>query len=246
MKALSLKAEYENAFVLLFSAVAIFFVYTNFIFGIPSPFGMIVDFSAVPVFLASFLFSYRAGLKILVLLSLAILLTPYGLVGSLMKFVATSSLLLSIYMFERLKDNAVKFLSFLLLLFASFVLLGSLYSLSHFLYSIVLILLFSLLVFSVGRERAKPSFSYLAGFIFGVFVRGIGMAVANIYFASKLFFKLSPEEFINSFFPGGLSSAFLLIFGWNALQSVVEVFTAYLIYRLFKHHGLLNTLRIKL
>lgn len=88
-----------------------------------------------------------------------------------------------------------------------------------------------------GLERelfSKPHHAVFA-LTLALLVRGIAMVVANLFFAGPLFFKIPPHDFIafiesqNILFFGKGAAWYTAIFGWNAIQGIIEFSLAWII-----------------
>ena len=230
------KKHYYNMLSIIFATLALSLSLLNNFVGIPTGFGMVVDLSAVPIFLSLFLISYKHAVKTLSLFTLALIfLSPSGFIGAIMKFTATIPLIFIPYIFSYRTKNAVFLMVILLLmLIISFGIFSHVYIINELISSIFLFAFSSFLVIFIDKKKFLHSnYSYFSFFI-AVVVRGIIMVVTNIYFAGPLFFKLSPNEII-SFVESigipfiGKTSIFYVIFFWNAVQSIIEVFVAYVV-----------------
>jgi len=117
------KDTYKLVASLLLAACGFLLQLVNGIVGIQTGFGMVVDFVAVPAYIALFAFGLRYSLLTLVFISLFIFFSsPTGFIGALMKFTATLPSLLSLwFVMKILREKNVSYSG----LFLAFV-LGSL------------------------------------------------------------------------------------------------------------------------
>lgn len=81
---------------------------------------------------------------------------------------------------------------------------------------------------------SKPHHAAFA-LVLALLVRGIAMVVANLYFAGPIFFKIPPHDFIafiesqNILFFGKGTAWYIAIFGWNAIQGIIEFSIAWMV-----------------
>ncbi len=230
--------HFKNIFAISLGVFSLILSLSNSIVGFNTGFGMIVDISTVPIFFALFYLSYKHAIKSLVVFSFLLLFfSESGFIGALMKFTATLPLLALPYFATNMGFGKVGgALLLIVILLLSFALLSNVYVINEFLSSILLFILSIMIVPMIKEESYSSSFFKILPL--SIILRGVVMIVANIYFAGPLFFKMSSEELFSFFdnleFPFlGRIGIYGIIFLWNAIQSILEVSVAYLLYKAF-------------
>ena len=230
---------FDEIIVLSLAALGIALSLLNNVIGIPTGFGMTVDLSAVPVFIALFMLSYRHAAETLGVMCLGLaFLSPAGIIGAGMKFFATLPLIAIPYAID---VKSLKGWITLILITVAFLIALYTFSLAHInnLSTPLLLLLVLFSYFLIEKKPFTPSASSILAFLVAILVRGIIMAAANLYLAIPLFFKLSPSQvasFIESHSIIGGSAIFIIV-AWNAIQSVVELSIAYATVRVYNARG---------
>jgi riboflavin transporter FmnP len=237
------------AVALLAAAAALFQVFHGAI-GIPTGFGMTVDLVALPVLLALFLFGFGEALDVCILMLLIVtFVSPETWLGASMKFAATLPMILvpSLWLLagkgkmDMGKAIAIALLAILLPL-ALFVFSGTINTsigktdpLISGLLPIIGLAFASYIILLLWKKYEKQvkvsSFANLSvlapAIALALVVRGIAMVIANYYYAGPLFFGLPTEQFITNV-------PWYIIFGWNAVQGILEVSLAWAIAFKFK------------
>ncbi len=241
-------------------SISLIFHVLSPILSIPTGFGMRIDLVAVPILLIFFLFGFEYAVSSLFLLSIFLFILPTdgGIVGPILKFLATFPMLVlpSIYLIFKSKfSNNSSLIAFLFstiytFAFSSLVFLSSTIpkpeGLSWFPFEFLSIVVLSFITYASVKTFypkqtmdlapiLKNKFQAFFILILSLFVRGITTAFSNLYFAGPIYFKTTPIDyvaFLESIKLPILNQPvpwFFLIFFWNSIQGFLEFSLAYII-----------------
>lgn len=205
---------------------------------------MTLDFAAVPVLLALFIFGAEYAMLVLALLALIILgVSPTGYIGALMKLAATIPLIVVPYLIA----NEKRAVNGLLGAFAIVLITLAVFGLSTYFASLpglemligILPLIFvAILGYWMATKGGKVDLSSpklaLIALVAAAFARSIIMSLANLYFAGPVFYGTSPSDFLATLDAVplpllGAGMGWFVIFFWNMVQSVIEFGCAWII-----------------
>ncbi len=248
--------SYELAALAMLSALAVVLQYFNNVLGVPTPFGMTVDLVGVPTILALFIFGFEASVYVAAVTALAItFIAPTTWLGASVKFAATISFPLVAAILACARGRRVVAIGIGGMVFAGLIsavllmasgttrimataagIIGEL--MLGLLPVIVLTVIAVALAGLLKRCAGEPNFRifanpviFIVALVIALLVRGITMTVANYYYAGPVFYGMSTEQ-ISTLFP------WWLIFGWNAVQGIVECTAAWILaykYKLVKY-----------
>lgn len=215
--------------------------------GVPTGFGMTVDLVALPVLLAFFLFGFEHAVWVLLLACAIITVAaPDSWIGASMKFAGTLPMIAvpAAYLVAEKRAGWLAPVAFAGVLLSVGVLVfsgqaglalkeaagaglpgGNLAI--GFAAVAALALVAGVLVWLWRREgeglssdRLSVAWVAVAVFALAVVVRGAATVVSNYYYAVPVFFGIPAETFM-------AMVPWWVIFGWNALQGVVEFWVAW-------------------
>jgi riboflavin transporter FmnP len=221
----------------LLAALAFVLQISNGVLGIPTGFGMTIDFAAVPVLIALFVLGAEYAMMVLALLALMILTTsPTGYVGALMKMAATIPMIVVPYFIAKEKKIYKDLIGGLAVIIGVLAIFAVSTELAQMPGLEMLAGIFPLLIIvAAGYWMAKKGGAVdlsnaklaLVALVIAAFARSLIMTFSNLYFAGPVFFYTSPAEFIEMldalFLPFlGSGMGWFVIFFWNVVQSIVE------------------------
>jgi len=243
---------YKLVAVAFFAAAAALFQLLHGIIGISTGFGMTVDLVGLPVLLAFFILGFDSALAVCVLVAIIITISsPETWIGASMKFAATLPMILApalwLLICKEKNDfgrvGAILLLSLTLpvILFVFSGLINT--SLRPFTQNALIdgiapilgLALASLLISYLWQRYGQDvKISSLANpwtaimvTALALLVRGVSTVVANYYYAGPIFFGITTEQFM-------ATVPWYLIFGWNAIQGIIEMAFAWTIAFKFK------------
>ncbi|MEM1573194.1 MAG: hypothetical protein QXI49_05810 [Candidatus Methanomethylicaceae archaeon] len=181
---------YSKSFKLIFTSFMLSLVYIfellNRAIPLRAPWGMSIDFVAIPVIIVFFLFGIKYGLAASFGMFLILLAIGYGvIIGAVMKTVATISMILV---------------------------------LSAFIPWII-----------KSEINFKSRIVYLFGVGIALLVRSGVCCLLNYYWALPLFFNMSIEQIINTFFFGSIYGFIVFVSLMNITQGIVDLLLSWII-----------------
>ncbi|VVC03297.1 Uncharacterised protein [Candidatus Burarchaeum australiense] len=248
--------SYELSALAMLSAIAVVFQLLNNIVGVPTAFGMTIDLVGVPAILALFIFGFEAALYVAAVTALAItFIAPTTWLGASMKFAGTIPFVMvaAFLAFARGRNviaiglGGMGIAACATLLFfvatghtgvlirgagiAGPLALGLLPIAVLFLLALGMATLWSHYVGKLNFHVFSDWRIFGVALVLSIIVRGIVLTVANYYYALPVFYGMSSEQAMATI-------PWWLIFGANAVQSVVECTAAWVLaykYRLAKY-----------
>ena len=209
---------------------------------------MYVDLVAVPVLLAFFVLGFEASLYVAVLISLLITILTGDWIGASMKFAATLPMMLVPALMLLLMRRKYEILDVVLVIVGSIALavvalilagtVGSSPIVTGFVkdklvlgllpiivlagWSVLLAYLWRKYGGSVDMTLLARSDVLVLTLLLALLVRGFATVVSNYYYAIPIFFGMDTESAMSAF-------PWYIIFGWNAVQGIIEMGIAWVL-----------------
>ncbi len=251
---------YQIMAIALLAALGAVFQLTHDVLGISRAITgfMYVDLVAVPVLLAFFVLGFESSLYVAVLIALLITLLTGDWIGASMKFAATLPMVLvpglMVVLMGRkyhIFDVVLVVVGSIALAIVALILAGTVGSsplitgivkdkLVLGLLPILVLAGWSVLLAYLWGKAGGANMTLLARsdvmiltLLLALFVRGIAAVVSNYYYAIPIFFGMSTEAAMDAF-------PWYIIFGWNAVQGLVEMLIAWVIafrFRFVERYG---------